>query len=367
MGMGGAERMLVNLFRTLEGGAEVESRLCVLEHGDWFYDYRPPTEPIYLGFHESWRDIGPARRTIGRLRDLLHQWQPHILHTHLWIPHFFGAVAVRDTPVRQICHVHNTWDWMASRRLGFRFRRALYCRAINRANSRFIACSDAAGQYTAQHLSLNPARFRTVHYGIDVHQFGAQPAEPASRNGAPWVIGSAGRFVPMKGHEDLLRAAAELHRRGHLFRLRLVGDGPLRGRYEALIRELGIGDIVEMPGPIHDMPGFYRGIDVYVQSSHSAEGLPLSILEAMTVGRPIIAADVAGAREAVRDGQEGFLVPSHDVETLVDRIERCGLNPAMRAEIAERARARAHAQFSLEAMTRKIVGYYRDVLAEGQN
>jgi glycosyltransferase involved in cell wall biosynthesis len=110
------------------------------------------------------------------------------------------------------------------------------------------------------------------------------------------------------------------------------------------------------------MPGFYRGLDVYVQPSLSAEGLPITILEAMGAGLPVVATDVAGAPEAIRDGEDGFVVPPGDITLLTRRLEELIVNPELRRELGNKAKQRLKAEFAMETMANKVLDCYRDII-----
>lgn len=365
MQVGGAERAIVNLLRIFDAGSDVESLLCVLGNEGWLYDYRPKNQPLYLHFRSSWRAIGPARRCVRHLRSVMDDFKPDILHSHLWMANFFGALTLRKrTGVVQVCHIHNTWEWLASSQPGFRIRRILYRRALQASRARFITCSDAAGIYHQQHLRLPAALFRTIPYGIDTALFSREDDPTHEEHaGKTVVIGTAGRFVESKGHEHLLRAFAKLRSRNQALRLCIAGEGGLRPHYEAVCRELRIADAVEFAGSVRNMPAFYRSLDIYAQPSVSAEGLPIAILEAMGAGLPVVATDVAGACEAVRQGREGFLVRPGDIESLTRRLEELVLNPVLRHKLGNTARRRLEAEFAMETMANRVLACYRDLIA----
>jgi glycosyltransferase involved in cell wall biosynthesis len=360
--MGGAERMLVDLFRTLEESADVEMQLCVLREPTYVYpEFAPRRGLRVLPFQSSWRSIGAVRECVRGLRVLIREFQPDVMHTHLWIAHYLGGLAAAGTQTPQLAHIHNTWDWMASPRAGFRIRRWVFRKVLQRSQVLFIACSDAAGRYYREHLRLQDAVMTTIPYGIDVDEF-----RPAGRDGASGDvlrIGTAGRFVPEKGHVDLLRAVAALRLEGHLCELQIAGEGPLENDYRRLVQEFGLDGHVQFCGRVEDMARFYRSLDVYVQPSWSAEGLPLSILEAMSSGCCVVASDVAGAVEAVEHGATGLVVRPRDVDGLAAALRRVSADPDMRNAMGRAARRKVVERFAVDTMCGRIEELYCEVAA----
>jgi glycosyltransferase involved in cell wall biosynthesis len=175
------------------------------------------------------------------------------------------------------------------------------------------------------------------------------------------VIGVAARLVPMKGLEYLVAAVAELHRRGLSCQLRIAGEGPSRSAVENLVSALNIPDRVSLLGEYKEMPQFYRSLDVFALPSVSTEGLPLSVLEAMSTGLPVVSTLISGIPEAVVDGVTGTLVPARDANALADALEPLVRSRAQRDCMGQAGRYRAETQFSLERMTAEVAALYRDV------
>jgi glycosyltransferase involved in cell wall biosynthesis len=374
--MGGAERMLADLFRTLDDSPGVELQLCALREPTYLYrGFAPRNGVRVVPFRSTWRSVGAVRRCVRELGGLIDEFEPDVLHTHLWLAHYLVGLAAAGLGTPHLAHIHNTWDWMASARPGFRLRKWVFRRVLQRSGAEFIACSDAAGVYYRQHLRLEDAAMTTIPYGINAEVFRAEgPERRADFQSAPremgdvehgrtdWQsvlrIGTAGRFVPEKGHGDLLRAVAELKREGVACRLSLAGQGPMEGEYRRTVRELGLEEEVEFAGLVEDMAAYYRSLDVYVQPSWSAEGLPLSILEAMSSACCVVAADVAGAREAVRDGETGLLVRSRDVGGLAAALRRACADEKLRLRLGRAARREVEERFSAEGMCTRVMELY---------
>jgi glycosyltransferase involved in cell wall biosynthesis len=183
--------------------------------------------------------------------------------------------------------------------------------------------------------------------------------DPAlSRTGTGATLLCLGRLGARKGTFDLLAALARLAPQHADMRLLLGGDGDLDAVRKSA-RELGLADRVELLGWISG-DAKHRALeraDVYVLPSYN-EGLPMSVLEAMAAGLPIVSTPVGGIPEAVTDGREGFLVPPGDVEQLAQRISRLLADGNLRREMGDRARLTAREQFSSAVLIPKLRQIY---------
>jgi glycosyltransferase involved in cell wall biosynthesis len=199
-------------------------------------------------------------------------------------------------------------------------------------------------------------RLVTVHNGMpDVSR--ALRADPAQ---TPVRLVMVARHGAQKDHPTLLRALASL--REHAWELDLIGDGPLMGETEALARELGLNGRVHLLGQRNDVDQRLAAAQVALLVTNW-EGFPLSILEAMRAGLPVVASDVGGVAESVRDGESGYLVPRADVTQLRDRIERLLTDPGLRAKLGASGRERFVRDFTLDVSVARTLAVYRDTLA----
>ena len=133
--------------------------------------------------------------------------------------------------------------------------------------------------------------------------------------GGDFLYGSTGRLEEQKGYEDLVRAAAIVARVNPGARFAVAGEGPLRGRLEALLRQLGLADCFRLLGFRTDIPEFLAALDVFVSPSHW-EGGPLTLVEAIVQCKPVVATPVGLTPEVVRAGINGEFVSVHDKDAL---------------------------------------------------
>jgi glycosyltransferase involved in cell wall biosynthesis len=228
-------------------------------------------------------------------------------------------------------------------RARFAFRHAALVCPVNRG------LQDAIESYGVR------ARFRVVPNTVDTRVFHPGGMQ---RGGSPMRLVNVALHVEVKGLDLLLRALALVVARGPEVTLEFVGQGPLTADLERLARDLAVADVVRFAGSATPAEVAERlsASDVFVLSSHS-ENMPLSVLEALCCGLPVVATDVGGIPEAV--GDDGAIVPSGEVEALALAIEEIGSrrDEFDRDDIARRAAAR----WSFEAVGGVWDGIYRSL------
>jgi len=213
-----------------------------------------------------------------------------------------------------------------------------------RGASRAIAVSDAVARHVRAIAPLVPVD--VVCNGVDLGSF---PPRTGERRPGPPRLGIVGRLVPNKGVTVALDAVAGLRARGVAAELWVIGDGPLRRSLEARSVALGIGPSVVFLGHREDIGDLLADLDVLLRPSYT-EGMSLALLEAMSVGVPIVASDIEGNATIVTHGVTGLLAPAGDAEALARAIERLLLDPGEARRLAARASELVH-EMSWEATT----------------
>jgi glycosyltransferase involved in cell wall biosynthesis len=177
------------------------------------------------------------------------------------------------------------------------------------------------------------------------------------------VIGYAKGLRDYYGPLDLLDAAARLRDEGVPFRLRIAGSGPLEATLGDEIARRELRELVQLTGALSpdELPAFFAGIDVFAMPSHR-EGYGVAALEASASGKPVVATNVGGIPEVVRDGATGLLVPPHDPAALAAALGRLAADPALRRRMGE-----AGKQFACERHERReavsaMIACYRRLL-----
>lgn len=203
-------------------------------------------------------------------------------------------------------------------------------------------------------------KVKVVHCGIEPTVF-PDPAPPEPHDDVRLV--AIGRFVEQKGQKVLVEAMSKLPADGPRVSLALVGDGELRGDLETAIAAAGLGDRVRITGWL-DEAGVRAEIaraDALAMPSF-AEGLPMVIMEAMAMARPIISTYIAGAPELVREGEHGWLVPAGDAVALAEAILKLAETPPeVRAEMGRAGRARVLDRHGIDGQAARLAGFIEAV------
>ena len=221
------------------------------------------------------------------------------------------------------------------------------------AAAEFVAAeTDYSRDLLRQRCPDAAQKIHRVYNGLDLSQMPV-PLTGERPPGATTIL-SVGRLVPFKGFEILLEACAELDRRYLDFRCRIVGDGPLRGKLEALIAELNLRNRVTLCGSLSQAEVFaeLRACDIFalacvVDEAGASDVFPTVIMEAMACARPVVSTRLAGIPESVTDGSNGFLIEPGDWEEFARALVKLVRDPELRARLGNAGRTRMENQFSV--------------------
>jgi glycosyltransferase involved in cell wall biosynthesis len=298
------------------------------------------------------------------LREVIAAESVDVVHTHGVDADLIGGLALLGRRERHVCHLHVSPPARPEKSWKAALRRRLLRYLTGRDGAWFIAVSDSVRDAMARYYRLPPERMTTVRNGIDASEFdGRANGAVLGGQGDRVIFGTAARLERAKGLEFLIEAGGRLVRQRIPFEMRIAGTGRQRESLEQLARSLNIADRVHFLGPVQpaDMPAFYQSLDVFVLPSLS-EGLPLVMLEAMAMAKPVAASRLAGIPEVIRDGVDGLLVPPGDAGALGDALAKLAGDPTWRQQLGAAARERVHENFTLERVAREIAQVYERVL-----
>jgi glycosyltransferase involved in cell wall biosynthesis len=239
---------------------------------------------------------------------------------------------------------------------------------MNLVVDRFIAVAQAPKRQLVDWAGLSGEKTAVIPNAVELQRYERVPEgarlEVRNQFGIPAdapLLGSLARLDPQKGLAHLLDAMPAVLARVPTVHLLLVGDGVLRASLEQQSRELGLTGCVHFAGQQRDVPRYLTTFDIFVLPS-LFEGLPLSILEAMAAGLPVVATAVDGTPEATEDGVTGYLVPPADPAALAAALAKLLEKPDTAARMSAEARIRARS-FSLDALIDRLSRLYSEVLA----
>lgn len=311
---------------------------------------------------KDWQALKDIRRAIG-------EFQPDVVHTHSAKGGLLGRRAAYLERVPAIVHTvhgapfHPYQSWPA---------RKLFqsCeRAAARWCDKLISVADAMTDLMVEANVTSRDRFVTIYSGMNVEPFlssrDQRDATRATLGIAPdqIVVGKIARLFKLKGHDDLIDAAASVVAAQPKVRFLFVGDGILRGSLKAKIDQLGLQDHFIFAGlvPPSEVPRLIGAMDMLVHTSYR-EGLARALPQALISGIPAISYDVDGAREVVIDDQTGYLVPAGGTRMLSQRITQLANSRELCERLGRAGQLRCTEQFRHQSMTRAIRELYLQLL-----
>lgn len=312
------------------------------------------------------RDIATMRKLVRLLRDL----KPDVVHTHTAKAGFVGRIAARLAGVPVVLHTfHGHVFYGVFRGRGARAMELLSLvleRLAAPLADRIITLSDRLRDELAGDFHIAPrSKIIVLPIPVELEAFARQPRRAGGFRAA-WnippdapLVGFVGRLVPMKHPELFVQAAARVRARHPNARFVMVGDGELRAGVEDLVVSLGLGEAIMLTGWQRDMAAVYSDLDVLAVSSRN-EGTPVTLIEAVTAGCPVVSTAVGGVPDLLENGRLGALVPPDDAEALANAILAILDNPP---DMAEASRA-MQARHDVENVTRQLGALYRELLAE---
>lgn len=298
-----------------------------------------------------WTDV----RAFLELRQRLNALHPDVVATHSSKAGLLGRMAAKGLGLPVVFTAHG---WAFTEGVP-RKERLLYIgaeRFAARFADRIITVSDF-DRYLALKFGVAPAsKLVTIHNGLpDIEEnLLAKPER------TPPHIVMVARFEHPKEHQTLLKALVK--NKDIPWTLELVGDGPLRPEVERLTASLSLINRVQFSGTRNDVTARLANAQILALVSRW-EGFPLTIVEGMRAGLPVIASDVGGVSEAVEDGKNGLLVPRGDVDTLASQLRKLLIDPQLRERMGRVGRQRYQAHFTFQQMYKKTVQVYREALA----
>lgn len=356
---GGTERLAVDMAIACSKARRV-SVVCLDEPGLWAADLRSRGLPVSCLWRQPGIDIGIPRCLAKYCRDN----EVDIIHAHQCTPWFYASLSrLYNLRPRLLLEEHGRFYPEADKPL----RRFVNRYVIANLTHRFIAVSHDIRNRLARFEGLDEKSIEVIYNGVS----GIEKISTAMRRDAraefgfadsEFVVGTVGRLDSIKNIPMLIRAINDSATRNDAVRGLIVGDGPEFGTVRALIHESGSVDRIRMTGFRGDARILAQCFDVFVLSSLS-EGTSMALLEAMSVGIPVVVTDVGGNPEVVEDGLSGLVVPSGDVLRLSQVIDLIATDRTLSAQLAAGASRRIEEAFQFSTMMSGYESIYDQMLA----
>jgi glycosyltransferase involved in cell wall biosynthesis len=358
LNVGGAEVLAARLARQLQGSYRFLF-VCLDTLGTLGEELRAEGFPVEV-LH---RRPGLDWRSILRLRRFLRREGVGLLHAHQYTP-FFYALMSRSLgpriPILFTEHGRHFPDYP-------RRKRIFVNRLLLSRRDRVAAVGNAVRQALIVNEGIPAERVEVIYNGIDLDVFDhkIQDRERARQEMGvgpdDFVVIQVARLDYLKDHPTAIRALERVCARNPLVRLVLVGEGPEREKIETEVRHRQLTEHVRFLGLRKDVSRLVPASDLFLLTSIS-EGIPLTLIEAMAAGIPVVSTRVGGVAEVVVDEQTGLLAPSEDDSALAEHILSLATDSTRRERMGEAGRQRAHSLFSEEKMHASYRGLYEEVL-----
>ena len=299
--------------------------------------------------------------TVYKIRNIIKKWRPDIVHCHSSKAGIVGRIAAFMEGVPSVFTAHG---WAFTEGVPF-FKRVLYSVIENvmlNITSKCFCVSEYDRCLAKKWFLRDSHKIITVHNGIGDDGLQRDAIVRMLDNGSILRLIMVGRFSKQKDHMLLIKSVYDINKKypGQVH-LSLVGDGELFAAANQYVVANNLGDFIVLLGESTCDDSLLTQSDVFCLISNY-EGLPISIIEAMRAGLPVIASDVGGNNELVVDGVNGYLVSRGDRKGLVQAIEKLIKDRTLITEFGKRSQEKFRMEFTFSAMMQKIESAYRDVL-----
>lgn len=362
---GGAERFAAQLICS-QRKAGLDAVACVLYDDACDPVWCKDIPQIYNLRYKAARghlSILSSRMLVTKMEQVFNEVSPSIVHSHLWPACKLASRAIASSQAQHIYHIHDLPSWLYGKSLKASCHRFLVKGMIKRAKAHLIACSYDAGRQSARAFK-DDSRIHVINNGVDVECF-----RPANNNiekdkdvDAVTIIMVAA-FRPGKGHSMLVDSVNEMGALKTKVRVLLAGDNDSDVGFEIKnrIKQYELVKQFKLLGQIEDMTCILQDADILVLPSES-EGLPLSILEGMACGLPVVATNVGGIPEVVSEGETGYMVAPNDIKGFAKRLSQLVESFEMRKRMGDKAREVILQKYSFDNTAESITELYKELV-----
>lgn len=346
MKAGGAERVMSIIANYWAAQGHHVTLITIRAACEDFYRLHPLVRRIGFGLRE--RHI---LQNLIRLRREIRRTRPDAVISFMPTENVLSLLACVGLRIRNIICEHTDPPQAPPDILPLRALRYL----LYRTAYALIVLSDRIRPWAEDLVPKN--RVHVIPNPVALSLYGEFPPQPKPAGN---TIAAIGRLADTKGFDILISAFYHLAREHPHWSLVIIGEGPERSKLEAMVADLKLKDRVRFPGCMHDTIGFLRTADLFVMSSHY-EGFPMTLIEAMACGLPVISTRWQGASEIIRDGIDGILVGLNDPEALATAMNRLISDPLERRRLGEHA-VEVSKRFDMD----KIMGVWEKLLNPDQ-
>ena len=350
--LGGGERVVLRLANLLPQYGFRASLLTFFLHPESPAPQNAPCPIRVIPLHRTW-DL-TAIRGVMELRRFIKRERVQIVQTFFESSDIWAGVVTKALSDAKLVWSRRDMGILRSRKHHFAYR------LLAGLPDAVLCVSEQVRQHCIIADRVNPSKIHTIYNGIDLSRWNSSSPKRVGNQ----LVTTVGNIRRVKGHDVLVRAAAIVARHFPDVRFRVMGE-VLEPEYfrelQNLVHELGLNDRVIFVSGVHDLRPYLADSDVFVLPSRS-EGFSNALIEAMAAALPVVATEVGGNAEAVKEGENGYLVAPEDPNLLADRILRLLNNPVAAKAMGIKGRRLAAERFSVESMMDGICCVYRSLL-----
>jgi len=347
LGIGGLETLLVNMINKMSD-EKYQHKIICLTHSEGLESRLTKDVEIIELNKKNGNDFGLHLN----LAKLFRKYKPTILHTYN-IPTIEYHFTAWLMGVKGRIHAEHGRD--ASDPLGKNKKYNYLRKTLSPFIQRYVAVSNDLSSWMLNDLKLPDNKVKLILNGVDTEQF--KSVENKVIDQAFVKLGIIGRLDPVKDHKTLFNAVQYLKQKNKNVKLYVIGDGPERNNLADYVHQMHLEDDIVFLGAKKDIAKQLEQLDVFILSS-IAEGIPVTLIEAMSCALPTVTTDVGGIPEVVQNNKTGLLVPPKQAEQMADALLNYIDNPDLRLKHGQAGRKRIIEHFSLDAMVEKYTSEY---------
>ncbi|MGD9160757.1 MAG: glycosyltransferase [Desulfobacteraceae bacterium] len=290
-------------------------------------------------------------KLLKSLAKLIKKYQIDILHAHDPKTYVYAYLLRFMFPDLKLVSTLHGW-------IHRRARSFFYAIVANLVLKRFDSVIAVSSKLLKQAVRSGIPNTQLIHNAIDTDEWKPNPAS-ACKGSTPFIIAYIGRLSREKGPLDFVKVAKGIIEKDKFCRFVVAGDGPMLETTKQYVEELGLMSYFDFKGQItqKDMPSFYRGIDLVLSTSHT-EGMPVTLLEALASGIPVVATNVGGVGELIIDGYNGLLTEKKDIESLISSVLLLKNKPELAESFRQNGRDIVKKNFSYLRWAEKMESMY---------
>ena len=350
----GAEVMVYNLLKNLQKQSQFEVYTFLLNEGRLSRELRNLGLKVFVveENRHSFQNIG------YKLYKLIRTVKPHVVHSHRYKENVLSFLTTRLSKGTKLVTTQHGLPEIFSDAKKQRFVTRLNYSIMKMAFDKVVCVSNEIKGRFIDWNRFDPALLAVVHNGISLNP----PKNDAKMGSGDFCIGSAGRLFPVKDYKLFIEIAHGVMKINNNVRFLLAGEGPEMSSLEMIVGQYGLGDRFEFLGHLDNMSDLYNRLNLYLNTSIH-EGVPMSVLEAMAHGIPVVAPAVGGLREIIEHGQNGYLIDSRVPEDYADVCLDIMGDEHLHQRLSAAARQRVSDFFTADQMAKNYCKLYRELIA----